>query len=540
MIDYDLKIKNGYVIDGTCNPWLKKDIGINKGKIKSLGFVDGYGEKEIDADGMIISPGFIDLHSHADHGILAYPNAENFIMQGVTTAVVGNCGLSMAPINPDRVDVLKKYLSPFLVKDFDYKWDWETLGEFYKKVEKQGISINIAPLVGQGTIRLAVKGFDSNKVSKEEMEKMKTLLEKSIEDGVFGMSTGLIYPPGCYSTTDELIELGAVLKKYGLVYTTHIRSESNKLIEAVEEAIKIGEENNIAVEISHHKSGGKENWGLVNTSLKLMEQARSRGVEVNCDVYPYIAGNTTITALLPIWMLDGGIGKMLERLKNKSTRERIKKEINENLINGENWIKDNGWDNIIINECKLKEEYVGKSLEKILNEKNESNNLFERFFNWLLEINGDATMTVFMLNEKDLKAVISSPLSSIITDESSASIPNGKPHPRKYGTFPRLLGKYVREEKLLTLENAIRKITSLPASKLRLCKKGIVAEGFDADIVIFDQKNIIDMATYSKPQYPRGIRYVIVNGEIVVEEGKPTGIRPGKILSNFQKRNNIR
>jgi len=310
---YDLLIKNGRVIDGTGNTWFKKDIGISEGKIKSLGFVDGNSEKTIDADGMIISPGFIDLHSHVDQDILAYPNAENCIMQGITTAVAGNCGMSLAPINPNRIDILKKFQEPFLAKDFDYEWDWETLGEFYKKVEKQGISINIAPLVGAGAIRIAVKGFDSNKVSKEEMNKMKILLEQSIKDGAFGMSTGLIYPPGCYFSTSELIELGKVLKKYGLIYATHIRNEGDRLMEAVEEAIKIGEENNIAIEISHHKACGKENWGKVSASLKLMEQARNRGVEVNCDVYPYEAGNTTVNALLPTWVLRGGVEKMLER-----------------------------------------------------------------------------------------------------------------------------------------------------------------------------------------------------------------------------------
>lgn len=530
MLNYGLLIKNGRVINGTGNPWFKEDIGISEGKIKKLGFVDGNTEKVINAEGMIVSPGFIDLHSHSDQDILVYPNAENCIMQGITTAVVGNCGMSMAPISSDKVDLLKEYLLPFLVKNFDYEWDWETLGKFHKKVEKQGISLNIASLVGHGTIRLAIKGFNSSKVSREEMNKMKILLEQSIKDGAFGMSTGLIYPPGCYSTTDELIELGSVLKKYGLVYVTHIRNESDRLMEAVEEAIKIGEENNIAVEISHHKSSGRENWGKVNASLKLMEQARSRGVEVNCDVYPYTAGNTTITAVLPTWTLDGGVGKMLERLKNEEIRKKIKKEITENKIEGENWIKAAGWDSLVINECQLKEEYEGKSLENILKDKNKFTNPFEGFFDWLLEIEGNATMTIFSMDEDDVKTIISNHLSAIITDESAASIPEGKPHPRKYGTFPKILGKYVREENFLTLENAIRKMTSLPASKIGLKRKGIIKEGFDADIVIFDPKSIIDKATYIEPKYPEGIKYVIVNGQIVVNNTKPTGLRPGKIL----------
>jgi len=220
------------------NPWFKRSIEISEGKIKRVGFIDENEKKVIDAKGMILCPGFVDLHNHSDLTILAYPNAESCIMQGITTAVVGNCGLSMAPVNPDKVDLLKRYLSPFLAKGFDYKWDWETLGEFYEKVEAQGISLNIAPLVGHGTIRLAVKGFNLNKASKEEMDKMKILLEQSIKDGAFGMSTGLVYPPGCYSTTEELIELGSVLKKYGSCYATHMRNEGDMLMEATEEAIK--------------------------------------------------------------------------------------------------------------------------------------------------------------------------------------------------------------------------------------------------------------------------------------------------------------
>jgi len=532
MLNYDLLIKNGRVIDGTGNIWCKKDIGVSEGKIKSLGCINGNAKKVIDVNGMIVSPGFIDLHNHSDMTILAYPNAENSIMQGITTVVVGNCGVSMAPINSSHIDILKKYLSFVLVKNYDYKWDWQTLGEYYKKVEKQGISLNIAPLVGQGNIRLAVKGFDSSEVTKDEMNKMKMLLEQSIKDGVFGMSTGLIYPPGCYSTTEELIELGRVLNKYGLIYATHIRNEGKMLMESIEEAIKIAEECNVAVEISHHKSAGKANWGKVNASLRAMKKARNRGIEISCDAYPYPACSTTITSVLPIWMLDGGMGKMLERLKNKEIREAIKKEITEDTTKGENLIKAVGWSGIVIGECQSKKDYEGKSLENILKEKNKFNDPFEGFFDWLIEIEGNAVVVVFAMDEDDVKTIISSPLSAIGSDSwSIAPIAGGKPHPRMYGTFPRVLGKYVREENLLTLESAIRKMTSLPATKIGLKKRGIIEEGYYADIVIFDPDNIKDKATYANPhQYPEGIKYVIVNGEIVVDNGEITGRKPGKIL----------
>ncbi len=529
--EFDLVIRNGLIIDGTGNPWFKNDIAIKDGKIVKIGKISDRGEIEIDARGMVVSPGFIDLHNHSDLTILAYPNAESFIMQGVTTAVVGNCGLSMAPVNPENVDLLKKYLSPFLVRGFDYGWDWRSLGEFYSKVEKRGTAINLVPLVGHGTIRIAVKGFDPSEPTKEELEEMKRLLRESLEEGAFGMSTGLIYPPGSYAKTEEIIELAKVVKEYGGIYATHIRNEGRYLIEAVEEAIRIGEEAGVSVEISHHKASGKPNWGKVNATLRLMERARKRGVEVNCDVYPYTAGSTTITALLPTWVLEGGVDKMLERLKDREVRKKIKEEIEEDKMKGENFLKAAGWSGILISQCPLKE-YEGKTLEEILKEKGMLHDPYEGFFDWLLEIKGEATMVIFLMDEEDVKTVISSPLSSIVSDAWATSpAAGGKPHPRAYGTFPRVLGKYVREEKLLSLEEAIRKMTSLPAGKVRLQDRGLIRKGFWADLVIFDPNKIIDKATYQNPhQYPEGIKYVIVNGKIVVKEGKLTGERPGKVL----------
>ncbi len=529
---FDLVIKGGLVVDGTGNPWLRKDIGITNGKITRLGHITENSSATIDATGMIVSPGFIDLHNHSDFSILAHPSAESYIMQGVTTAVVGNCGLSLAPLNPNNLALLKRYLSPFLRAGSDYGWEWRTLAEFYEKVERQGISLNLAPLVGQGTIRLAVKGFDSTGPSAEEMNQMKKLLAQSLEGGAFGMSTGLIYPPGCYSSTEELIELASVLREYGAIYTTHMRNEGDRLIEALEEAIETAETNGIPIEISHHKAAGKSNWGKVNATLRLMKQARQRGVEVNYDVYPYIAGSTTITAILPTWVLEGGTEEMLERLKGKETRESIKKEIIEGIMTGSNAIKDAGWYGIFIAGCPSKKEYEGKSLEDILKETGRFDDPYEGLFDLFLEIEGNATIIEFMMDEDDVRTVMSSPLSSFVSDSwVTAPDAGGKPHPRAYGTFPRVLGKYVREEKLLTLEQAVRKMTSLPAMKIGLKRRGIFREGFWADVVIFDQAVIKDQATFDDPhQYPKGIEYVIVNGQVVVDHGRLTSVRPGKIL----------
>jgi len=528
----DIVIKNARVMDGTGNPWLSRDIGIAEGKIKRIGPIAEKGKKTIDARGLTLTPGFVDLHNHSDLSILPHPDAESFIMQGVTTAAVGHCGLTMAPVNPTKLDLLRRYVSPFLIPGFDYGWNWHTLREYFERVKSQGISLNFAPLVGQGTIRLAVKGFDPSEVTKEEMRAMQKLLEQSLEEGAFGMSTGLIYPPGSYSSTQELIELASLLKKYGALYATHLRDESDNLIRSLDEAILIGEENEIPVEIVHHKAAGRANWGKVNATLRIMTDARARGLEINCDVYPYTAGSTTITALLPTYMLEGGVESMLERLQDKKTREALNKDITKGTMKEQNQISACGWNNIFIGACPSHKEYEGRSLEDILTSKKKLSDPCEGLFDWLLETKGNATMIVFQMHEDDVRTVISSPLSSVASDGWATSpSAGGKPHPRAYGTFPRVLGKYVREEKLLSLEDAVRKMTSLPAGKLGLTDRGILREGFWADIVVFDPETITDKATYANPhQYPEGIYYVLVNGQVAVQNGKLTGARPGRVL----------
>lgn len=527
----DLVIRNGKILDGAGNPWFSGDIGVKDGKIVKIGKIEERGKHEIDAKGLFVSPGFIDIHTHADLTILAVRDAQSYVTQGITTAIASNCGLAMAPINPEKLDLLKSYVSPFLVRDFDYGWDWGSFGEFYEKVEKGGIAINIVPLAGHGTIRIFVKGFDPSTPSPEELSKMKDLLRKCIDEGAFGLSTGLIYPPGSYSETWEIVELAKVLGEKGGVYLSHIRNESKRLIEAVEEAIEIGEKAGVPVQISHHKASGKPNWGKVNATLRLMERARERGVEVNCDVYPYPAGSTTITALLPPWVLEGGIEKMLERLKDKEVRTKIVKDIEEDNFKGENFLKSAGWSGVLISQC-LNKNYEGKTLEEILKEKGKLGDPYNGLFDWMLEIKGDAAMVIFLMDEDDVKTVLSHKLSMVGSDSwvTSPSV-GGKPHPRAYGTFPRVLSKYVKDEKVLSLEEAIRKMTSLPASKMRIPLRGLIKEGFWADTVIFDLNKVKDKATFQDPhQYAEGIEYVVVNGEVVLDRGKLTGKRPGRVI----------
>jgi N-acyl-D-amino-acid deacylase len=326
---YDILIKGGRVVDGTGSPWVKKDIGIVKDKIVKIGCVNAAAKKTVVAEDRIVSPGFIDLHSHTDHYILPCPEAESFIMMGVTTAVVGNCGLTLAPTDARTLPLLKRYLAPFLQSDFTYGWEWRTHADYYEKIEKQGTGLNLAPLVGQGTIRLAVKGFEPGDATLSEMKEMKKRLEESLEAGAFGLSSGLVYAPGSYCEPAELSELAGVLKRYGGLYTTHMRNEGDRLIESVEETIRVGEVNDIPVEISHHKALGKTNRGKINATLRMLEDARRRGVDIGCDAYPYIATSTTVSAILPPWLLEGGVDKLLERIKDPGVREKAKNEISD-------------------------------------------------------------------------------------------------------------------------------------------------------------------------------------------------------------------
>jgi N-acyl-D-amino-acid deacylase len=531
--NYEFIIKNGYIVDGSGNPWYKADIGIKDGKIATIGCCinEKDGDHIINAKDLIVCPGFIDLHNHSDRNILARPFCKSNIMQGITTAVVGNCGSSMAPISQMYLSNLQEYFAPFLLDNFDYGWEWSSLGDYYRKVEKKSIAINLAPLVGHGTIRMAVKGFSQEPVTTEEMKKMKFLLRQSLQEGAFGMSTGLVYPPGCYSNTAELVELCDELRNFGRVYTSHIRNEGRELVESVQEAIEIGRKNNITVQISHHKAKGKSNWGKVTHTLRMMEQERTKGLEIGCDVYPYLAGATTITSLLPSWALEGGISKMLERLKNDEQRKRIKKDFIEDNIKDGNDIKDAGFEGIIIASSK-NQKYEGMSIGEIIKKKKRLNEPFEAMFDLILELKGNATVHKFIMDEEDMRFVLTHPLSAIITDSSGTDTSSkGKPHPRAYGTFPRVLGKYVREKRIMRLEEAIRKMTSYPASIMRIRERGLLHQGYWADIVIFDPDKIIDCATYQNPhQYPLGIHYIIINGKIAVDQGNLAQEGYGKVL----------
>jgi len=540
-LPYDLVIKNACIIDGAGNPWFKSDLAISDGKIAKLGSLSSRSaDHTIDATGQCVSPGFIDIHSHSDVTIPFNPLVESALRQGITTLVVGNCGISVAPVNKKNENLLQRYLSPFLPSESQLKIEWSSFDEYSRWQEKKGCSANIANLAGHGTIRIAAMGFEERRPTCDEFENMKTLVEEAMEAGAFGMSTGLIYPPGIFSDITELIELSKVVAKYGGVYFSHIRGEGATLLEAVREAITIGEKADIPVQISHHKAAGKVNWGKTVETLKMMDEAREKGVDVTFDQYPYSAAMTTLVTLLPPWAHEGGVEKTLERLRDLVQREKMRKDIERGIPGWQNWVGDCGWNKITVSSVASKQNKAleGRNLAEIagLRRKDE----FTALCDLLLEEQGNATMVMHAMDEEDVRSVMKHHLQMVGTDAWSVApygvLGGGKPHPRFYGTYPRVLGKYSRDEKLLTLEEAIRKSTSFPAQKLQFQDRGIVREGFWADLVIFDPKKIMDMATFADPHiYPEGIEYVFVNGKIVIEKGSHTEETAGKILRHSSR-----
>ena len=520
---YDLLITRGYLIDGTGNPWFKADLGIKDGRIQAIGDLNGKAAtRKIDVKGLTVTPGFIDMHSHSDFYILLNPYEESKIFQGVTTEVVGNCGSSAAPMNDELRAYRKKYMRQRLGPEFEF--NWSSMSEYIERVNEKGSSFNVLPLVGHGTIRSNVIGFNDRRPTDKEMSKMRELVSKSMENGAWGLSTGLIYTPGCYAETDEIVSLARVAARYRGIYSSHIRGEGETLLQAVKEAIEIGEKAEIPVEISHFKASGRKYWGMTERSLELVEKARASGLDVTVDQYPYTASSTGLSAYLPKWVHDGGNDMMLERLKDPDIRERIK---------GEPEMAEREWSQVVVVFAEKHPDYVGKSIQDVA--KIQRKNPSDAVFDLLIEEEASVSIVAFGMCEKDIRQVMKSPYMMVGTDGSAVSpegiLGRGKPHPRFYGTFPRILGHYVREEGVLTLQEAVRKMTSMPARKIGLKDRGLLREGMVADITIFNADEIQDQATFTDPhRFPRGIYYVIVRGEVVVEKNKHTGALPGRAL----------
>lgn len=521
---FDIIIRGGQVFDGSGAPPMRVDIGIKGDRIEAVRELETAAAVEvIDATGLAVAPGFIDMHSHSDFPLLVNPQAESKIRQGVTTEVIGNCGASAAPVTEERLDLLKEQTD---LESLELEWDWLSMGDYLARLQRQGIALNVVPLIGHGTIRAAVMGFDDRAPTPVELTAMKELITQAMEEGAWGLSTGLIYAPSFYADTEELIELSKVVAECNGIYSSHIRGEGETLLDAVSEAIRIGEEAQIAVQLSHHKATGRKNWGKVTRSLELIDRARAKGLDITADQYPYIAASNALAASLPGWMhVDGKVG-LLKRLRDPAVRQRLRQEM----------VKPDGyWNEIQIAYCKTNKNYEGMRLQEVADLR--GNNPYDTVFDLLVAEEASVGIVNFAMSETDVRLVMKHAAVMIGSDGSALAVygvlHRGKPHPRSYGTFPRVLGKYAREEKILTMEEAIRKMTALPAAKLRLKDRGRIAEEMGADIVIFDPRTVRDNADYIDPhRYPEGIEYVLVNGAIVIARGKHTNELAGRVLTH--------
>lgn len=497
---YDYIIRGGTIIDGSGTARYTADIGITGDTITAIGTISAdRGSIVIDASGKIVAPGFIDIHTHADAHIVDDRSAHNFVMQGVTTVVGGNCG-------GGRTE----------------------LGDFFAKLEAEGIALNLGMLIGHNSVRSQVMGNEGRVSTEQELSDMKAIVEKAMKAGALGLSSGLKYRPGIYADTGEVVALAQVISRYGGFYATHLRDEGLKFFDAITEALEIGEHANIPVQLSHHKVVGTDMWGASVRSLAMIEEARGRGLDVTTDQYAYTATSTGIAILFPGWALEGTKEEIEDRLDNPGTR----KKIIDGLVN--NIRHDRGGNdirNITITTWSEESLYEGKNLAEIL-EMRDREPTMEHAAELIIDLyrNGRTSAVYHCLSEEDVTRIMRHPMVMHGSDAGITEFGRGAVHPRNYGNFPRILGHYVRELNVLTLEEAIRKMTSFPAKRIGALKRGRLAVGNAADIVVFDPDTIADRATWIKPhQYPNGIDYVMVNGEIVVNHGTQTGKRPGRI-----------
>lgn len=528
----DIVIKNGRIVDGTGNPWFFGSVGVKDGIITHVGAVDVESKDVIDAKGLIVSPGFIDGHSHSDLLVLKDSNYDIKLQQGVTTEVVGNCGLAPAPFVKKREMLLKEYIEP-VIGDTPWAWPWETVGEYIDVLGKEKLSENVSTYVAHGALRIAVMGFENRLATKKEMEAMKDLFEEGMKAGAIGLSIGLLYSPGRYASKEEIAELCSVLPKYNGILSTHIRGEGNNLIPSVKEVIWIAEKSGVSLHVSHLKAAGKRNWGDVMKAIDLIEDARARGMDITCDVYPYDAGSTTLTTLLPPWSLEGGIPACLDRIRNASTREKIKNEVSEEQKDWDNLVVSTGWENVIISSISINKQFEGRSILDISKELGKDP--IDTTLDLLLEESGNIGIVYYHMSSSDVEQVIKWDKSLIISD--SLGCATGKPHPRTFGTFPRLFAKYVREDKVLSLEQAVRKVTAFPVQRFSLGKRGLIIPGYHADLTVFDHEKIKDISTYQDPiRYPDGISYVIVNGIKTIDHKRNLCSSGGQMIRTTRTR----
>jgi N-acyl-D-aspartate/D-glutamate deacylase len=526
---FDLLIKNGRVVDGSGNPWFYGDVAVRGDRIVAVGrSVEGEAQRVIDAEGLVVSPGFIDIHSHSDFLLLQDGHAQSKIRQGVTTEILGE-GNSAGPYQGK--------LAPPTVTIAGKKTSWKRLSGYFDAVEEAGIATNVASYVGLNNVWQSVMGSSFDAPTDAQLEEMKQLVDEAMRDGALGLSSQVMMPPGSLATTDHIVELSKVVAKHHGIYSTHIRNEGTGVFESVREAIEIGERAGVPVDVIHLKIADETYWGRMDEIVEMIESARARGVNVQANVYPYTRGNNNLVSIIPPWAHEGGKQKLLERLRDPRLRARMKKDI-ENGIEG--WYNHytavgRDWSRMLISANNT---FKGLTMDRVMaiRTKNDPNaDRLDALFDFLIEQNGSVSTVYAHHTEKDMSLALRQPWCSVGSDGSAYAtegpLRRGNPHPRNFGTFPRVLGVYVRELKLLTLEDAVRKMTSLNAAKVGLRERGLLRKGLYADITLFDPQTVIDKAKYTDPfHYPEGIRYVIVNGTVVLEGKKHTGARPGRAL----------
>jgi N-acyl-D-amino-acid deacylase len=519
---FDIVIKNGSIVDGTGKLIYRADIALKGDRIAKIGEIE---HKEanrcIDVKGLIVAPGFVDVHSHSDIDVLNSPYEPNKITQGITTEIAGNCGFSLFPILKERINEFKAIMASYNKKG---NIDWFDAEDYFNKVGKLGIGFNYVPLVGHGIIRVNAMGFSSEKANEEELEKMKMLVEKCMQQGVWGLSTGLGYMPGCFADTNELIELCKVVAKYGGIYTSHIRNQGEFLIESIKEAIEIGEESGVSVVISHIKAYGRKNWGKIDEAICLIEGARIRGVKIMCDFYPYTSASSTLSYELPKWLNEGGMNKFIQRISSEDIRKKVMDEMEA--------LDEISWDKVTICEVKTdkNKQYEGKTVSEIAKILGKSD--YDTVFDLIIEEKGAVNTVCEMMSEEDVKKIANYPYAALGSD--AYAVPENKEfkgHPRNFGAFPRFLSRYVSDKKFISLEEAVRRMTSMPAKFFGIKNRGILKEGNYADIVIFDYSEISDEASVKEPmKFSKGIKYVIVNGKIQMDSSKLLKLPVGKVL----------
>jgi N-acyl-D-aspartate/D-glutamate deacylase len=522
---FDLLIKGATIVDGTgASSWVG-DVAIEGDRFVALDHtIEADARRLIDAGGYVLAPGFIDIHCHSDFALFDNPQSEIKLKQGVTLDVLGNCGDSLAPLD-DKSRALIRAASDSNIASWADPLDWSTYSEYVRTIEESGLSINVMGLVGHGTLRLAAMGYSDSPPTSKQMNQMKSLLVRSLDEGAAGMSTGLIYAPGCFAEIREIIELAQMAGRRGGFYASHIRNEAEGIIASLEEAIRIGREGRVPVHVSHLKVAGHKNWHLWESVVEKLENARSEGIDITCDVYPYYHSCTTLLALLPPWSLEGGVSSLIPRLKDSQQRRRIIADINNGIPGWENMYHNSGWEKIVISS-------VQSADHKTMEGKSIAQNAVERemeplslIFSLIEAENGIVSIISESMNEENMVRFLTLPFAMVGSDGAPSQ---GRPHPRLYGTFPRVIRRIVRELGALSIEDAVHKMSGQTARRLGLREAGIIQRGLKADAVLFDPLTFGDTATYDHPQsYPTGLLATIVNGEVVIDGDEHTGVRSG-------------